>query len=357
MHEGVSMGDERAPRRSRPERGRRRPATPGVPVPAGTHVPVFAARSLELLAPALTGPGAVLVDATLGLGGHAELFLSTFPELRLVGLDRDTEALRRSRERLAPFADRLDTVHAVYDRIGSALADLGLSTVDGVLFDLGVSSLQLDEPARGFAYARDAPLDMRMDQTTGRTAADVVNTEPAGELTRILREYGEERFAGRIAAAIVRERERAPITSSALLADLVRDAIPAPARRTGGNPAKRTFQALRIEVNGELSVLRAALPAAIDALRVGGRIVVLSYQSLEDRIVKRELTTRARSSAPPDLPVVPPELEPELRLLSRSSEVPDEAEAAANPRATSARLRAAERIRGGRPGARVKEGS
>ncbi|HEY3505876.1 MAG TPA: 16S rRNA (cytosine(1402)-N(4))-methyltransferase RsmH [Actinocatenispora sp.] len=353
------MGDERArSRRSRPERGRRRPATPGVPVPAGTHVPVFAARSLELLAPAITEPGAVLVDATLGLGGHAELFLDTFPDLRLVGLDRDTEALRRSRERLARFGDRVETVHTVYDRLDGALADLGLSTVDGVLFDLGVSSLQLDEPARGFAYARDAPLDMRMDQTTGRTAADVVNTASAGELARILRVYGEERFATRIAAAVVRERDREPITSSVRLADLVRDAIPAPARRTGGNPAKRTFQALRIEVNGELSVLTDALPAAISALRVGGRIVVLSYQSLEDRIVKRELTTRSKSSAPPDLPVVPAEMEPELRMLTRGSETPDEAEAAANPRATSARLRAAERIRGANPGDRAtKEGS
>jgi 16S rRNA (cytosine1402-N4)-methyltransferase len=214
-----------------------------------------------------------------------------------------------------------------------------------VLFDLGVSSLQLDTAERGFAYAQDAPLDMRMDPTAGRTAGEIVNGYPAGELARVLRVYGEERFAARVAAAIVAERQRAPITSSARLAELVRDAIPAATRRTGGHPAKRTFQALRIEVNGELDALRGALPAAIDALRLGGRIVVLSYHSLEDRIVKQALTARSRSTAPPDLPVVPDHLQPELRLLTRGAEVPTDAEATANPRATSARLRAAERIR------------
>jgi 16S rRNA (cytosine1402-N4)-methyltransferase len=340
------MGDER--RRVAP--GRRRPATPGVPVPAGTHVPVFAQRSLELLTPALSGPEPVLVDATLGLGGHAELFLETFPTLTLVGLDRDTEALRRSEQRLARFADRIRLVHAVYDQLGTALADLRLSTVDGVLFDLGVSSLQLDSDERGFSYSRPAPLDMRMDQTTGDTAAELVNGASAGELTRILRDYGDERFASRIAAAIVRRRAEAPIEDSVTLAELVRDSIPAPARRTGGNPAKRTFQALRIAVNGELDALRSALPAALSALRVGGRLVVLSYQSLEDRIVKRELAGWSRSSAPPDLPVVPEPLQPRFRLLTRGAVEPDETEIAANPRATSARLRAAERIRGGRPG-------
>jgi 16S rRNA (cytosine1402-N4)-methyltransferase len=284
----------------------------------------------------------VAVDATLGLGGHAEALLAEHPRLTLIGLDRDPAALAASGARLAGYGDRFRAVHAVYDELGDVLAG---RRVDGVLFDLGVSSLQLDTAERGFAYAQDAPLDMRMDPTAGRTAGEIVNGYPAGELARVLRVYGEERFAARVAAAIVAERRRAPITSSARLAELVRDAIPAATRRTGGHPAKRTFQALRIEVNGELDALRGALPAAIDALRLGGRIVVLSYHSLEDRIVKQALTARSRSTAPPDLPVVPDHLQPELRLLTRGAEVPTDAEATANPRATSARLRAAERIR------------
>jgi len=311
---------------------------------------VFAQRCLELLTPALTGASPVLLDATLGLGGHAELFLRSVPALRLIGIDRDTEALRRSRERLAPYADRTDLVHAVSDEISAVLAELGVSTVDGALFDLGVSSLQLDADERGFSYSRPAPLDMRMDQTAGRTAADLVNEADPAQLTRILRDYGEERYASRIAAAIARHRATERIEDSAVLAELVRTAIPAPARRTGGNPAKRTFQALRIAVNGELDALSVGLPAALDALRVGGRVVVLSYHSLEDRIVKRELAGRSSTSAPPDLPVVPEHLQPRFRLLTRGAVEPDEAEIAANPRATSARLRAAERIRGDRPG-------
>ena len=311
---------------------------------------MFAQRCLELLTPALAGASPVLLDATLGLGGHAELFLRSVPALRLIGIDRDTEALRRSRERLAPYADRTDLVHAVSDEISAVLAELGVSTVDGALFDLGVSSLQLDADERGFSYSRPAPLDMRMDQTAGRTAADLVNEADPAQLTRILRDYGEERYASRIAAAIARHRATERIEDSAVLAELVRTAIPAPARRTGGNPAKRTFQALRIAVNGELDALSVGLPAALDALRVGGRVVVLSYHSLEDRIVKRELAGRSSTSAPPDLPVVPEHLQPRFRLLTRGAVEPDEAEIAANPRATSARLRAAERIRGDRPG-------
>ncbi|HVQ92121.1 MAG TPA: 16S rRNA (cytosine(1402)-N(4))-methyltransferase RsmH [Mycobacteriales bacterium] len=312
---------------------------------ASSHVPVLTERVLGLLAPAVVDHPAVVVDATLGLGGHAEALLAAHPELTLVGLDRDPEALRRGGARLEPYADRLRLVHAVYDELPDVLAGLGLTGVDGVLFDLGVSSLQLDEARRGFAYAQDAPLDMRMDPTTGPTAADVVNEYPAGQLARVLREYGEERFAGRIAAAIVRERARAPFTSTARLAELVRDSIPAATRRTGGHPAKRTFQALRIEVNHELDALRGALPAAIDALRLGGRIVVLSYQSLEDRLVKQALTDRARDTTPPGLPVPLPGHGPELRLLTRGAEAPTDAELAANPRSASARLRAAERIR------------
>jgi len=314
--------------------------------PRGTHVPVLLERCLELLAPALSRPGrqTVHVDATLGLGGHAEAVLAAHPDLVLVGLDRDREALAHAERRLAPYADRTHLVHAVYDELPAVLDRLGYDHTDGALFDLGVSSLQLDEADRGFSYAREAPLDMRMDQTAGVTAEDVVNDYSAAELTRVIREYGEERFAQRIAAAIVRARAKERITSSVRLADLVRDAIPAAARRTGGNPAKRTFQALRIEVNSELSTLERAVPAAVDALGPGGRVVVLSYHSLEDRIVKRCLVGRARSTGPLDLPVELPGTGPTLRLLTRGAEQPGDAEVAANPRAASARLRAAERI-------------
>jgi 16S rRNA (cytosine1402-N4)-methyltransferase len=322
------------------------------------HTPVLLERCLELLAPALSAPGydgrqALHVDATLGLGGHAEAVLRAHDRLVLVGLDRDPQALDEARERLAGFADRTHLVHAVYDELTEVLDGLGYGGIDGVLFDLGVSSLQLDEAGRGFAYAHDAPLDMRMDQSRGTTAEQVVNEYEAAALARILRVYGEERFASRIAAAIVRERGRARITSSARLAELVRDAIPAPARRTGGHPAKRTFQALRIEVNGELVALSAALPAALDRLAPGGRAVVLSYHSLEDRIVKRAMAERARSTAPPDLPVEPAGSGPTLRLLTRGAELPDEEEVAANPRAASVRLRAAERVTD-RPDSKIK---
>jgi len=309
------------------------------------HVPVLLERVLALFAPALSRGSAVLVDATIGLGGHADALLSAHPELTLVGLDRDPEALGRSRDALARHGARVHLAHAVYDRMPDVLADLGLSAVDGVLFDLGVSSLQLDEARRGFAYARDAPLDMRMDPTSGRTAADVLNTYPEAELARILREYGEERFAGRIARAVVSERARAPFSSSDRLVELLYDTVPAASRRTGGHPAKRTFQALRIEVNGELDVLAAALPAAIAALRLGGRIVVESYHSLEDRLVKRSFAELATSRTPVGLPVELPGHGPQLRLLTRGAEQADERERAHNPRAASVRLRAAERIR------------
>ena len=312
---------------------------------AERHVPVLLARTLELLAPAVGEPGAVVVDATLGMGGHSEALLQQFAGLRLVGLDRDPQALEIAGRRLAPYAERTTLVHAVYDEIADVLARVGARRVQGVLFDLGVSSLQLDDTARGFAYAQDAPLDMRMDQSRGITAADVVNGYEPARLARILKEYGDERFARRIAAAIARERDREPFTGTARLAELVRSSIPAATRRTGGHPAKRTFQALRIEVNGELHALERALPAAVDALAVGGRVVVLSYQSLEDRIVKRTLVAGATSTAPPGLPVVLPEHEPLLRLLTRGAEEPTAEEVAANPRAASARLRAAERLR------------
>ncbi|MDN5861752.1 MAG: 16S rRNA (cytosine(1402)-N(4))-methyltransferase RsmH [Pseudonocardia sp.] len=314
-------------------------------VPAGArHVPVFLPRVAELLAPALSVPDAVLVDATIGLGGHAAALLARHPGLTLVGLDRDPEALAVARRRLVAFADRIHLVHAVYDQLAEVLEELAIPRVHGVLFDLGVSSMQLDAEPRGFSYARDADLDMRMDPTTGPTAADVLNTYSVPALARVLREYGEERFAARIAAAVARRREQAPLRRSAELVELLYDTVPAASRRTGGHPAKRTFQALRIEVNAELEALRAALPAALTALEVGGRIVVLAYQSLEDRIVKRELATRSTSTTPAGLPVELPGHGPELRLLVRGAEQAGEQEVADNPRAAPVRLRAAERI-------------
>jgi len=309
------------------------------------HVPVLLDRVLTLLAPALADRRAIVVDATLGLGGHAEALLAAHPQLTLVGLDRDPAALSRSGERLARFATRTHLVHAIYDRMPEVLDRLGLPGVDGVLFDLGVSSMQLDVAERGFAYARDAPLDMRMDPDEGVTAAEVVNTYPVPRLARVLREYGEERFALRVAQAIDRARRVAPLNSTAQLAELVRDAIPAATRRHGGHPAKRTFQALRIEVNGELDSLRRAVPAALGALRIGGRIVVLSYHSLEDRIVKQSLAALASDTTPIGLPVALAERGPQLRLLGRGSEPASAAEIDANPRAASVRMRAAERIR------------
>ena len=316
------------------------------------HVPVLVGRVTALLAPALSGQGAVLIDATLGRAGHAMALLEACPGLLLIGIDADLAAIEAAREPLAPYSDRVTLVHARYDQIPAIVARQGRMSRDrpgqhqimGLLFDLGVSSPQLDDADRGFAYAREAPLDMRMDRTADRTAADIVNGYPAAELARVLREYGEERFARRIADAVVRERAREPITSTQRLSAIVKDAIPAATRRTGGNPAKRTFQALRIEVNDELGTLRRALPAALDVLAVGGRVVVLAYHSLEDRIVKTELIRRSRDQALPGLPVTPAQAAPEFRLLTRGAERPDTEEVTANPRAASARLRAAERI-------------
>jgi 16S rRNA (cytosine1402-N4)-methyltransferase len=309
------------------------------------HTPVLLSRCIELLEPALRAPGAVLVDATLGMAGHAEAFLAALPELTLVGIDRDEEALAIAGERLAPFGDRVRLVHAVYDEIGDALDGLGMSTVNGILFDLGVSSLQLDRVERGFSYSKDAPLDMRMDGTAELTAERVLATYSEADLRRIFFAYGEEKLASRYARRIVEAREKAPLTTSAQLVDLLQAATPAALSRAG-HPAKRVFQALRIEVNGELSALEEAIPTALDRLAVGGRIVVLAYQSLEDRIVKRELATRSSSSAPAGLPVELPEHAPEFRLLVRGAELASDDEKAINPRATPVRLRAAERVKG-----------
>jgi 16S rRNA (cytosine1402-N4)-methyltransferase len=307
------------------------------------HIPVMLAEIVDLLAPALGGDDPVLVDCTLGLAGHAAALLGACPEARLIGLDRDPKALAVAADRLAPFADRVTLVEAVYDELPQVLARLGQTRVQGTLLDLGVSSLQIDSPDRGFAYAYDAPLDMRMGRQT-LTAAEVVNTYSRADLARILRSYGEERFADRIAHRIVVEREREPFTTSGRLVRLLTDAVPKTSQRSGGHPAKRTFQALRIEVNGELAAMEAVLPSAVAALAIGGRIAVLAYHSLEDRLVKQVLTAASHDRAPRDLPVVPAGLGPELRLLTRGAQRPTPAEVATNPRAASARLRAAERI-------------
>jgi len=312
------------------------------------HVPVLLERVVALLAPALESPASVLIDATLGLGGHAEAVLRDCPNARVVGIDRDPQALDRAGARLATFGDRVTLVHAVYDQIPQVLADLGLERVQGVLFDLGVSSMQLDLGERGFAYAQDAPLDMRMDSSSGITAAEVLNSYSFADLAKILKQYGEERFARQIAKAIVKERDREPFTNSARLVDLLRNTLPAASQRTGGHPAKRTFQALRIEVNDELGVLERALPAAIDALCVGGRIVVESYHSLEDRITKRAFAEYTKSKLPPDLPVTASEHQAPLRLLTRGAEQASAAEIDENSRSASVRLRAAQRVSEGK---------
>ncbi len=306
----------------------------------------MSARVLELLEPPMTAPHAVIVDMTLGLGGHSLEALRAWPQCRLIGIDRDPAALEIARVRLAEFGDRIDFVHADNDRLPVVLADLGIQTVQAVLFDLGVSSMQLDVDDRGFSYSRDVQLDMRMNPTQPRTAASVLAEYSVTDLTRVLRVYGEERFAQRIASAIVARRAVAPLTTTGELAALVADAVPAAARRKGsGHPAKKTFQAVRIEVNAELDVLRAALPAAVDALALKGRIAVLSYHSLEDRLTKQTLAAAATSQLPAGVPVVPEEYQPTLRLLTRGAEKADPAEVVANPRARSARLRAAERIK------------
>jgi len=312
---------------------------------AARHTPVMLARCVELLAPALQRPGAVMVDSTLGMGGHTEAVLDAFPDVAVIGLDRDPEALELAGRRLARFGGRFTAVHAVYDDILGVLARRGIAQVEGVLMDLGVSSLQLDEVARGFSYSQDAPLDMRMDASGGMTAADVLNTYDERALARILREYGEERFAQRIARNIVAARERRPLERTGELVSILQASIPAATRKTGGHPAKRTFQALRIEVNRELEALERALPASIEALAVGGRIVVEAYHSLEDRLVKRAIALGAVSSAPVDLPVEPETHRPFLRSITRGAEEADAAEIARNPRSQSVRLRAAERLR------------
>lgn len=314
----------------------------GVAQPA-THVPVMRDRVTDLLSVPLHHPGAVFVDCTLGLAGHAVAILTANPQARLIGIDRDPQALSLAGARLAEFGDRVSLVEAVYHELPEVLQECGLDQVDAILADLGLSSLQIDVRERGFAYAVDAPLDMRMDGRQPVSAATIVNTASASDLARILRRYGEEKCADRIARGIVAAREEEPFTTSARLVQVITDAIPMALRRQGGHPAKRTFQALRIEVNQELASLEKMLPAALAALAPGGRLAVLAYHSLEDRLVKRVFQDATTDRAPRDLPVVPPEFQARFRLVTRGAERPDATECRNNPRASSARLRVIER--------------
>lgn len=311
--------------------------------PADIHRPVMLDRVVGILAPVISS-GDVFVDATVGMGGHSAALLEVRPESRLVGIDRDAEAIGLARKRLGS-GGRVELVRAGFDGVSGILRDLDVGAPAAFLLDLGVSSLQLDSDERGFAYSRETHLDMRMDSESPLTAAHVVNEYSPEELTRVFRQYGEERYARRIALAIARRREKHPIESTTELAGLVRDAVPAASRRSGGHPAKRVFQAIRIEVNDELGSLSRGLAAALSEVKVGGRVAVLSYHSLEDRIVKRAFVAGTRPSAPVGLPIVPPRCQPWLEAVTHGAERPTAEEVAQNPRAASARLRAVQKTR------------
>jgi 16S rRNA (cytosine1402-N4)-methyltransferase len=309
------------------------------------HVPVALERCVALLTPSIEAePDPVVIDATLGMGGHSHELLRRFPHVKVIGLDRDLSAIDIASKNLAEFSSRITIVHAVYDQISDVLSDLGVTSVDGVLFDLGVSSMQLDFADRGFAYSQEAPLDMRMDQSSGLSAQEVLDTYSRQDLVRVIRTYGEEKFATKIVDNIIAAREAGTLRTTTDLATLVKESIPAPARRTGGNPAKRTFQALRIEVNNELAVLERALPAATEKLAVGGRVVVMAYQSLEDKIVKRYFSEITASRSPLGLPVDLPDSAAHFSLVIRGSEGATDIEIEENPRAASMRLRAVQRL-------------
>lgn len=308
------------------------------------HISVSLDRCIELLSPAISNSASpVFVDATLGLGGHSFEMLNRFPNLTLIGIDRDKAAIEKANARLSQFGNRVHIAHSVFNHFDEVVKSFGFDQIDGALFDLGVSSMQLDQTERGFSYSQDAPLDMRMDQSQGVTAAEIVNGWSHGEIARILKVYGEEKFAARIADFIIREREIAPINSTNKLANLVKSAIPAAARRTGGNPAKRTFQALRIAVNNELEVIEQALPQALELLKVGGRLVVLSFQSLEDRITKEAFSQVTKSTSPKYLPFELPGHEVKFKLIAKG-EAASDLEISENSRAQSVRIRAVERV-------------
>ena len=316
---------------------------------SAVHIPVALDRCIDLLTPAIEyslthNAETIVIDATLGLGGHTRALLAKFPTLIVIGIDRDLRAIELARQNVAPFTDRLLISHTTYDQIDEVLAEHNVDAVAGILFDLGVSSMQLDDGERGFAYSHDAPLDMRMDQSAGLTAKEVLETYEKQALVRILRMYGEEKFAPRIVDFIVEARDEGRLNSTKDLAELVKNAIPAAARRTGGNPAKRTFQALRIEVNQELAILDRAIPAALKALELHGRLVVMAYQSLEDKIVKSYLSEITESKTPRGLPVDLPDSAAKYALVMRGSEAASDAEIVVNPRAQSMRLRAVERV-------------
>lgn len=312
-----------------------------------THTPVALERTVELLGPALSQPGALVVDLTLGLGGHAKAILEAFPEAQLLGIDRDADALSIASERLASLGPRVTTAHARYDDFPAVLeTHFPGRCVDALLLDAGVSSLQLDDVQRGFSYLHDAALDMRMNPEDPTTAADLVNTLPRAELQMLFQRFGDEPLAARYAKAIVTARQETPLLTTLALVDVI-DRATLGGHPRGGHNAKRVFQALRIAVNHELDSLAAVLPAALDALCVGGRIVVLSYQSGEDRLVKHDIDARTRSQAPLDLPVIPESDQPTFRWLVKSPEGPSPDEAENNPRSRSLRLRAAEKIREG----------
>ena len=306
------------------------------------HIPVMRDRVLEMFTPALNVSNPLLIDGTLGLAGHTESLLKEFPNLKIIGIDRDPIAIERAKQRLGELASRVEFVNETYDQIETVLAG---RKVNGVLLDLGVSSIQLDEASRGFSYAQDAPLDMRMNATDSLTAADILNTYEVKDLTYILGTYGEEKFAKRIAQELVKGRTDKPWSSTFELVELIKDVIPAPARRTGGNPAKRTFQALRIAVNNELQILERAIPQAMAALVVGGRILVLSYHSLEDRIVKNAFKEQSSIiDALPGLPILLSKSIAPFELVNRKAEQASDEEIATNPRSTSVRLRVAQRV-------------
>ena len=308
------------------------------------HRPVMLDRCLELLRPGIVGNSPVVVDATLGLGGHTEALLIEHPNLTVIGFDRDPVALELASERLSRFGSRFHGALATYDKFADVLNELSIQRIQGALFDLGVSSMQLDQPKRGFAYAQDAPLDMRMDQSRGLSAADVLADASESELIAIFRDLGEERFAPAIARAIVKQRTIQAITTSAQLNAIVERVVPKAPGKQSGHPAKRVYQALRIFVNDELAILTDAIPQAIDALATGARIVVMSYHSLEDAIVKSAFQKAATSSTPIELPVELPGSGPRIRVITKGVERATEIELTQNPRAASARLRAAEKL-------------
>ena len=306
-----------------------------------THKPVLLDECIEMLN---IRPGGVYVDGTLGRAGHSREIVRRLTGGRLICIDQDTAAIRAAEERLAPWRDRVTLVHGNFSDLADILREAGVSGVDGALFDLGVSSPQLDDASRGFSYMQDAPLDMWMDNTAALTAREVVNTWSQEELRRILYEYGEERYAPAVARAIVRAREMGPVETTLELAEIVRGAMPPAALREKQRPAKRTFQAVRIAVNGELDVLPPMLEAAVDSLNPGGRLAVITFHSLEDRIVKQTLREQARGcTCPREFPVCVCGKKPKIRLVTRKPIVPGAAELSENPRARSAKLRAAEK--------------